>query len=94
MSAMGIETAPPSDRLANSASASWRLSALTVTEKLLPNTGGGPNVDGASLPISTLPPMGRDTCMMLSRSASGMPISAGPSPNVWMISNSPPNTDR
>ena len=54
----------------------------------------GPKLDGVSLPISTLEPMGRETCMMLSSSSSGTSKSSGPLAKVSMNANSPPNTER
>ena len=87
-------TTPPSAIFANRSSVSSRLEEEYVIAKLLPICIGRPNVDGMSLPISTLEPMGNDTCMMLSRSSSGTLASEGRSAKVDSISKSPPKTDR
>ena len=63
-------------------------------EKLLPTVSGGPKPDARSLPISTLVPIGSETCITRSFSSSGTPESGGPSAKVWNDSNSPPNTVR
>ena len=58
MSCKGIVTDPPSDSFANVLSASSRLAAWRVMEKLLPITADGPKGGAVSLPIRTLEPTG------------------------------------
>ena len=86
-------TEPPVDSFANRSSHCSRLVTSMDREKLLPTASGGPKLD-ESLPIRTLPPIGRDTCMTRPFSSSDTGMSGGPSPNVWKSANSPPKTDR
>ena len=61
---------------------------------MLPICVASGDEDRESLPISTLEPMGYETCMTRARSSPGTGISSGPSPKVWMTSKSPPKTER
>ena len=90
----GMMTLPPADSPANTSSQCSLLLPSMATEKLLPTTSGPPNPVARSLPIRTLDPIGSDTCMTRSFSASGTLMSAGASAKVWNAAYSPPKTDR